>query len=60
MNSSHLSTVSLCHFSSIFHGEKGGRQKDTFNISWAAEILGITRARVYRKINQLDLKEAVE
>jgi DNA-binding NtrC family response regulator len=31
-----------------------------FNISRAAEILGITRARVYRKINQLDLNEAVE
>jgi DNA-binding NtrC family response regulator len=31
-----------------------------FNISRAAEILGVTRARVYRKINQLDLKAAVE
>ncbi len=31
-----------------------------FNITRAAEILGITRARLYRKINQLDLLEAVE
>lgn len=31
-----------------------------FNISRAADILGITRARVYRKINQFDLKEVVE
>lgn len=31
-----------------------------FNISRAAEILGITRARLYRKINQFELKDAVE
>jgi two-component system response regulator HydG len=30
-----------------------------FNISRAADILGVTRARVYRKINQFDLKDAV-
>ncbi|MCP4221545.1 MAG: hypothetical protein GY765_43375, partial [bacterium] len=27
-----------------------------FNISRAAEILGVTRARIYRRINQLDIK----
>jgi DNA-binding NtrC family response regulator len=31
-----------------------------FNISRAAEILGITRARLYRKISQFDLKDAVD
>ena len=31
-----------------------------FNITRAAEILGITRARLYRKINHLDLPETVE
>ncbi|MCP5105507.1 MAG: hypothetical protein GY950_19125, partial [bacterium] len=31
-----------------------------FNISRAAEILGITRARLYRKISRMDLKDAVE
>lgn len=31
-----------------------------FNISRAADILGITRARLYRKISQFDLNEAVE
>jgi DNA-binding NtrC family response regulator len=31
-----------------------------FNITRTAEILGITRARVYRKIKQLDLLEEVE
>ncbi|MCX6581611.1 MAG: sigma-54 dependent transcriptional regulator [Candidatus Aminicenantes bacterium] len=31
-----------------------------FNITRAAEILGITRARLYRKINQLDLPETVK
>lgn len=30
-----------------------------FNISRAAEVLGITRARLYRKINLFDLKDAV-
>lgn len=30
-----------------------------FNISRAAEILGVTRARVYRKINQFDLDDVV-
>ncbi len=30
-----------------------------FNITRAAEILGITRARLYRKISHLDLKEVV-
>ncbi|MCP4157836.1 MAG: sigma-54-dependent Fis family transcriptional regulator, partial [bacterium] len=31
-----------------------------FNISRSAEILGITRARLYRQIDRFDLKEAVE
>jgi len=31
-----------------------------FNITRAADILGITRARLYRKISNLDLKDAVE
>ena len=31
-----------------------------FNISRTADILGITRARLYRKISQFDLKDAVE
>jgi transcriptional regulator with PAS, ATPase and Fis domain len=30
-----------------------------FNITRAAETLGITRARLYRKISQLDIKDAV-
>lgn len=30
-----------------------------FNISRSAEILGITRARLYRKISRLDLRDAV-
>ena len=30
-----------------------------FNITRAADILGITRARLYRKISQFDLKDAV-
>jgi DNA-binding NtrC family response regulator len=31
-----------------------------FNISRAAETLGITRARLYRKIDQFELRDALE